>query len=56
MVGETYTHERQVDATLLDTFVTLVGTPSSSSALDSTCIQTFTSTYVWVYQDSPRLS
>jgi hypothetical protein len=40
MVGEAYTQELQVvlKCTLLATLVTLVGTPSSGSASDNTCI------------------
>jgi hypothetical protein len=42
MVGEEYTSEIQevFNLTLLDTLVTHVGTPSSGSTLDNTCIQT----------------
>jgi hypothetical protein len=41
MVGEAYTQELQVvlKHTLLATLVTPVGTPSSGSASDNTCIQ-----------------
>jgi hypothetical protein len=41
MVGEAYTQELQVvlKLTLLATLVTPVGTPSSGSASDNTCIQ-----------------
>jgi hypothetical protein len=41
MVGEAYTQELQVvlKRTLLATLVTPVGTPSSGSASDNTCIQ-----------------
>jgi hypothetical protein len=40
MVGEEYMYEIQevFNLTLLDTLVTLVGTPLSGSALDNTCI------------------
>jgi hypothetical protein len=42
MVREAYTQEIQevFKLTLLDTLVTHVGTPSSGSASDNTCIQT----------------
>jgi hypothetical protein len=42
MVGEAYTQEIQevFKLTLLDTLVTPVGTPSSGSTLDNTCIWT----------------
>jgi hypothetical protein len=41
VVGEAYMHKLQVvfKRTLLATFVTPVGTPSSGSASDNTCIQ-----------------
>jgi hypothetical protein len=41
MVGEEYTQELQVvlKHTLFDTLVTVVGTPSSGSASNNTCIQ-----------------
>jgi hypothetical protein len=39
--------------TLLETLVAHVGTPSSSTASDSTCIWNMTSTYPVVYRKSP---
>jgi hypothetical protein len=49
MVREAYTQEIQevLKLTLLDTLVTPVGTPSSGSASDNTCIWTCASTYLW---------
>ena len=56
VVGEAYMLEIQVEVTFFDTLVTPFGAPSSDSALDNTCIQTFTSTYIKLYWESPRLS
>ena len=49
MVGGTYSQEIQevLNLTLLETLVTPVGTPSSGSASDNTCIWNCASTYLW---------
>jgi hypothetical protein len=54
MVEKAYTHEIQevFKLTLLDTLVTHVGTPSSGSASEKTCIRTCASKYLW-YIGSP---
>ena len=55
MVGEAYKQEihEVLMSPLLDTHVTPIGTPSSSSTLDNTYAWNHTSTYLWVYQESP---
>jgi hypothetical protein len=52
---EAYTQEIQevFKLTLLDTLVTLVGTPSSGSTSDNTCTHIFSSLYLW-YIERPQ--
>jgi hypothetical protein len=56
MVREAYRHEIQefFKLTLLGTLVTPIGTPSSGSPLDNTCIWTFSPKYLWYIGIPPK--
>ena len=56
VVGEAYMQEihKVLKSPLLDTCVTLVAIHLNSNTSDNTCAQNLTSTYLWVYWESPR--